>query len=115
MQIELEGLEVFGRHGVLPEEREHGQTFLVDVTLDVAGAGLSDRIDDAVDYRAVAAAVQEVSDEEAFNLLEAFADAIAARLHDRFSVGAVRVRVRKPGVRRFGVAAEHAAAVASRP
>ena len=115
IEVQLEGLEIFGRHGVLPEEREQGQTFLVDVKLGVGHAGLSDRVEDAVDYREVAAVVQEVSDERTFNLLEAFADAVAGRLHQRFAVGSVYVRVRKPDVRRFGVEAEHAAAVAWRP
>jgi Trk K+ transport system NAD-binding subunit len=34
-RIEIVGIEVFGRHGVLPHERELGQRFVVDVALDV--------------------------------------------------------------------------------
>ena len=32
-RIELMGMEFFGRHGCLPEKREKGQTFFVDVKL----------------------------------------------------------------------------------
>ena len=34
--VELHGLEVFGKHGVLEHERRDGQTFLYDITVEVA-------------------------------------------------------------------------------
>ena len=60
--VELEGLEIFGRHGVLEDERRDGRNFFYDISLEVSEAALSDRLEDAVDYREVAACVQEVSD-----------------------------------------------------
>lgn len=114
MIIELEGLEVLGRHGVLDEERREEQLFLVDVALEVGARGESDRIDDAVDYRQVAVCVQEVSDGQQFHLLEAFASALADALLERFAPESVRVRVRKPAVREWGVPAEFAAATVER-
>src|SRR5437879_6308476 len=36
MIVELHGLEVFGRHGVLDDEERDGQTFLFDVPLEAA-------------------------------------------------------------------------------
>jgi dihydroneopterin aldolase len=98
MQIELQGIELHGYHGVLPEERERGQRFLFDVLLEVPEAAVSDRLEDAVDYREVVRAVREVSDGRAFRLLEALAAAVADELLARFPVDAVRVRVRKPDV-----------------
>ena len=53
--LELEGLEVFGRHGVLDEERRDGQLFLYDVRLELGAAPPSDRVEDTVDYRDIAA------------------------------------------------------------
>lgn len=94
--VELESLEVFGRHGVLEEERRDGQTFLYDIRLEVGDGALSDRIEDAVDYRKVAECVREVSDARRFNLIEALAAAVAGALVARFEVERVRVRVRKP-------------------
>jgi dihydroneopterin aldolase len=104
--IELAGLEVFGHHGVNEDERRDGQRFLYDLELEVGEAGSSDRIEDAVDYRDVAACVREVSESRAFHLLEALAAAVADALLARFPVARVRVRVRKPDVR---LPVEHAA------
>ena len=109
--IELAGLEVFGYHGVGEDERRDGQRFLYDLELDVGEAGSSDRIEDAVDYRDVAACVREVSESRAFHLLEALAAAVADALLDRFPVARVRVRVSKPDVR---LPVEHAAATIER-
>jgi dihydroneopterin aldolase len=97
--IELAGFEVHGHHGVGEEERREGQQFLYDVWLEVGEAGSTDRIEDAVDYREVAACVREVSGSRSFHLLEALAAAVADALLERFEVPHVRVRVRKPGVR----------------
>jgi dihydroneopterin aldolase len=98
--IELQGIELFGFHGVLEHERAEGQRFVVDVELDVRSdaAATTDRIEDAVDYRDVVAAVVEVSDAQPYNLLEALAAALAQVLLARFPVKRVRVRVRKPDV-----------------
>ena len=98
MILELEGLAIFGRHGVLDEERRDGQEFLYDIRMDVGEAGASDRIEDAVDYREVAAVVHEISDERAHHLLESLAVAVADALLARFPVERVAVRVRKPDV-----------------
>jgi dihydroneopterin aldolase len=109
--VELSGLEVFGRHGLLPEERT-GQTFLYDVELETSDAAMSDRIEDAVDYREVAELVRVVSDGQRFDLLEALAASVADVLLARFDVERVRVRVRKP--RPYGLAVEWAAASVER-
>jgi dihydroneopterin aldolase len=99
LTVELNGIEVFGFHGVLFEERRQGQRFLFDVTLEVGGlAATTDRIADAVDYRDVVALVREISDRHRFNLLEALAQAVADALVGRFDIETVRVRVRKPDV-----------------
>ncbi len=109
--VEVRDLRVFGRHGVHEEERERGQDFLFDVELDVGDRGASDRLDDAVDYVAVARAVQEVSDARQYNLLEALATAVADELERRFSPERVRVRVRKPEIRPAGLDGTVAATV----
>jgi dihydroneopterin aldolase len=100
MTIELAGLELHGYHGVNAEERRDGQLFVFDVWLEVPDVtGASDRIEDTIDYREVAALVREISDGRQFQLLEALAAAVADALLARFPVDAARVRVRKPQVR----------------
>ena len=110
--VELDSLEIFGRHGVLEEERRDGQTFFYDVRLEVGDGALSDRIEDAVDYREVAECVRQVSDGRQFSLIEALAAAVADALVARFELERVRVRVRKPHP--GGVPAAHSAATVER-
>jgi dihydroneopterin aldolase len=100
MTIELIGLVVFGHHGYLEEERRIGQRFLVDLWVDVVGAAPeSDRIDDTVDYRRLAALVREIFGGEERLLLEGLAGAVADGILERFpAVTRTRVRVRKPDV-----------------
>ena len=110
--VELDSLEIFGRHGVLDEERRDGQSFLYDVRLEVGDAALSDKIEDAVDYREVAETVRQVSDGRQFHLIEALAAAVADALIERFEIERVRVRVRKPEP--AGVPAAYSAATVER-
>jgi dihydroneopterin aldolase len=98
VKVELTGLLLHGFHGALDWERERGQNFLFDIELEVGEAGRSDKLEDAVDYRDVAACVKEVSAGHAYNLLEALASAVADELVARFPVESVSVRVRKPDV-----------------
>jgi dihydroneopterin aldolase len=114
LTVEVHGLEIQGRHGADEEERATGQPFLFDLELRVSNAALSDRIEDAVDYRHVARRVREVSDGRRFHLLEALAAAVADALVADFPVESVRVRVRKPAVRAVGIPAEWTAASAER-
>ncbi len=101
--VHVHDLRLFGRHGAGEEERERGQDFLFDVELEVGERGRSDRLDDAVDYVAVARAVQEVSDARSYALLEALASAVADELGRRFAPERLRVRIRKPEVRPAGL------------
>jgi dihydroneopterin aldolase len=112
--VEVEGLELQGHHGASAEEQERGQRFLFDVRLEVSDAALSDRLEDAVDYRDVARCVKAVSDARRFALLEALAAAAADAILAEFPVDAVRVRVRKPDVRPAGFAVEWTAATVER-
>jgi dihydroneopterin aldolase len=109
--LELHGLEVFGRHGVLEEEKLAGQMFVYDVQLEIDEPA-ADRIDAAVDYRLIAECVREVSDSGPFELIETLAATVAEALVARPGVSGVRVRVRKsrPG----GMAAEWSAATVER-
>ncbi len=109
--VEVRDLRVFGRHGVHEEERERGQDFVFDVELEVGERGTSDRLEDAVDYVEVARAVQEVSDERQYALLEALASAVADELERRFAPERLRVRVGKPEVRPAGLEGTVAATV----
>jgi 7,8-dihydroneopterin aldolase/epimerase/oxygenase len=97
MIVEVHGLELFGRHGVNDDERREGQTFLFDVTLEIAEPK-EDTIAATVDYRHVRDVVSRVNDKESYQLLETLAAAAADALKAELSVRKVRVSVRKTGV-----------------
>jgi dihydroneopterin aldolase len=113
--IELLGLVVFGHHGYLEEERRLGQRFLVDVWADLdEHATASDRIEETVDYRRLAALVNEILGGPQRLLLEGLAGAIADQALERFApVRRIRVRVRKPDVV-LDPPVEHAAVIVER-
>ena len=96
--VELRGLRVRGRHGVLPAERDLGQVFGVDVTmhLDTRSAAASDDLADAVDYGAVAQAVHAVVAGEPVSLLETLAARVADAVLADHRVRAVDVALHKP-------------------
>ena len=77
--ILISGLQESGVHGVLPEERVSPQPFAVDIELsvDVSAAGLSDELDDTVDYGNISLEVARVVREESYFLLERLATRIA--------------------------------------
>jgi dihydroneopterin aldolase len=110
--VELEGLELPGRHGVEDWEREQEQPFVYDLELELAEPG-ADRIEETVDYREVVALVRTVSESRQYQLLESIAAAVADALLERFALERARVRVRKPQVQ-LGVPVEHAAASVER-
>jgi dihydroneopterin aldolase/2-amino-4-hydroxy-6-hydroxymethyldihydropteridine diphosphokinase len=97
-QIVLQGIAAQGHHGVLDFERREGQTFVVDVVMsvDLAAAGASDRLDDTVNYAEVAGDVVALVEGEPLDLIEALAARIADRVLARPLVEAVDVVVHKP-------------------
>jgi 7,8-dihydroneopterin aldolase/epimerase/oxygenase len=99
-RVSLVGLEVFGRHGALPAERELGQRFIVDVAMDLPDcpAVASDDLAETVDYDGLSQAVAEIVSGPPVALLERLAELIAVRVLEEALVGAVEVTVRKPHV-----------------
>jgi dihydroneopterin aldolase len=101
--VELRGLRLHGRHGVYAYEKEHGQDFVFDLELHVGERGLSDRLEDAVDYSEVARTVQVISDARSYDLLEGLATAVADELLRRFGAERAVVHVTKPAVKPGGL------------
>jgi dihydroneopterin aldolase len=97
-RIELRGLRVAGRVGVLDLERAQDQPLEIDVDLivDLAAAGASDDLADTVDYGAVCARVAATVGERHVDLLEHLTTRVAdAVLGLDARVAAVDVTVRK--------------------
>ncbi|HEU0170851.1 MAG TPA: dihydroneopterin aldolase [Acidimicrobiales bacterium] len=97
-RIELRGLRVVGRIGVLDHERAQDQPLEIDLDLavDLGAAGASDDLVDTVDYGAVCTAVAATVAEGHVALLEHLAVRVADavfRLDER--IGAVDLTIRK--------------------
>ena len=96
-QIELRGLTFLAYHGVLPEERENGNTFVVDLVLDadISCAACTDELADTVNYAEVYEVVRREMAVPSL-LLEHVCGRIATALLDEFSaLQRVRVGVTK--------------------
>jgi 7,8-dihydroneopterin aldolase/epimerase/oxygenase len=78
-RIELRGLRMTGRVGVLPAERATDQPLEIDLDLvvDLGAAGASDALADTVDYGAVCDAVATAVRAGHVDLLERLASRIA--------------------------------------
>ena len=89
-KIIIKGLELFAYHGVNPEEKAQGQTFLLDIALeaDLSKARRSDSLQDTINY----AAVRQTAVEVLLKKPEAPMNAV-------FDYVAVELRQERPGRR----------------
>jgi len=72
----LTGIDVSGRHGANPGEKDEAQAFVVDLDVEVEVGG--DELASTADYRDLIRAAREVVETESFDLLESLAHAVAS-------------------------------------
>jgi FolB domain-containing protein len=96
-QIHIEQLEVLTRIGVPEEERANPQKLTVSISLwpYQKTSGLSDNIEQTVDYSAVAEETRNFLRDHSLNLIETLADRLAAHLLKSFPIQKVTIEVRK--------------------
>jgi dihydroneopterin aldolase len=95
----VSGLSLHAYHGVMQHEGKVGQTFKLDLVLDIdlAAASRSDKLADTVGYDQVVEVTSRAFCSKRYRLVEAAAGAVADAILDRFAeVTAVRVTVHKP-------------------
>ena len=112
MDVFVRGLELQAEIGLYAHERGRRQPLVVDVTLTVAPkpvAGLGD----LVNYEMVASKARAIVEGGHIELVESFAEALAAACLEDARVLKVEVRVQKPEAI-SGAAAAGVAIVASR-
>lgn len=97
-QITLTGLEVYAHHGVFDFEREQGQRFLIDATLDVdlRAAAAGDDLASTVHYGEFADAVVAAVAADPVDLIETVAERIAQLALGYPGVNRARITVHKP-------------------
>jgi len=97
--IFLTGLALHAYHGVMPHERKVGQSFKIDIVLDIdlGEASRSDRLAHTVSYDQVAEIARKAFCAQPCQLIEAAAGAVIDALLERFTrVTRVRLTVHKP-------------------
>jgi 7,8-dihydroneopterin aldolase/epimerase/oxygenase len=97
-RIELRGLRVFARHGVLESERQSGQEFVIDAVLwlDTRPAAGSDDVSKTVDYGALANRLVLLAGEPPVRLIETLAERLAAGCLSEPLVAEVEITIHKP-------------------
>lgn len=85
--------------GIYDWERRIRQVVVLDLDMaaDVAKGAKSDRIEDALDYKAVAKRLIQFVSEAEFQLVETLAEKVAELVMREFGVGWVKVTLNKPG------------------
>lgn len=98
-QILVQGLQVFGYHGVYEQEKEEGQTFLVNCVMDTSFASAihSDDVGETVDYGTVCLFIKKYFEEKAYDLLEKVADELATSIMYAFpGIKKIQIQITKP-------------------
>jgi dihydroneopterin aldolase len=97
-RIELRGLRIFARHGVLEKERMSEQEFIIDAVLwlDTRPAAEADDLSKTVDYGALADRLVRLAEEPPVRLIETLAERLAADCLSEPLVAEVEITVHKP-------------------
>jgi dihydroneopterin aldolase len=98
-QVFVTGLALHAYHGVMQHEARVGQTFKLDLTLDIdlTTASRTDKLAHTVGYDQVVEVASRTFCAKRYRLVEAAAGAVADAVLDQFpQVAAIRVTVHKP-------------------
>jgi dihydroneopterin aldolase len=95
----LRGLRIETVIGIYDWEKEVRQPVILDLEMsaDVAKAAASDRIEDALNYKAVSKRLKQFVTEGRFELVETLAERCAEIIRSEFGVAWVRLSVNKIG------------------
>ncbi|HEX3162488.1 MAG TPA: dihydroneopterin aldolase [Pseudolabrys sp.] len=98
-RIFIRGLALHAYHGVMPHEAKVGQTFTIDLELeiDLSTAARSDKVVDTVSYDKVVDVTSAAFGGQRFRLIEAAAGRVADAVLAAFpTVRSIRVTIHKP-------------------
>jgi dihydroneopterin aldolase len=98
-RISIKGLSLHAYHGVVPYEGRVGQTFTIDLILeiDLSTAARSDKVADTVSYDQVVATASNIFTTQKCKLIEAAAGNVADAVLAKFPrVKAIEVTIHKP-------------------
>ncbi len=95
----LRGLRIETVIGIYDWEKAIRQTVVLDIEMasDVARGAATDRIEDALDYKAVSRRLKQFVSEAKFELVETLAEHCARIVREEFGVPWVRLALNKAG------------------
>ncbi|MDH2374591.1 MULTISPECIES: dihydroneopterin aldolase [Cobetia] len=98
-RVLIEALAVETVIGVYDWERTIRQRLVIDLEMatDIRPAATGDDLTHTLDYAAISARIQTYADDSQFELVETFAERLAALLREEFGIPWLRMTVRKPG------------------
>jgi dihydroneopterin aldolase len=99
--IKVENIPCYTKIGVADNEREIGQTLIIDLQayMDLRQAGNVDELESTISYVEFSKSVQNTTQKRDYKLIENLASCVAEDLLQNFpKVQAVRVRVSKPHI-----------------
>ncbi|WP_392486497.1 2-amino-4-hydroxy-6-hydroxymethyldihydropteridine diphosphokinase [Haloimpatiens sp. FM7315] len=98
-KIFIKDLEVFANHGVYLEEKKLGQKFLIsaEVFLDLQEAGISDNLNETVNYGQLCYEIENTFRQDTFDLIEKAAEKTAAYILLKYPlITRLKLKVKKP-------------------
>lgn len=98
-KIIINGLTLNAHHGVAKEEKDNGQTFILDITatIDLESARKSDNLNDTENYAKMIGTIKAVFMSEKNDLIERAAERVAdALLKNYTKLQSVTVLLKKP-------------------
>ena len=102
LTIQVEGINVYGTHGVYEKEKKKGQEFRIDLQIELRENILnfenykSESFDNSVNYENLVNEVINVSDNNSFDLIETFAYEILNSLRKYNNISKATVTIHKP-------------------
>ena len=102
LTIQVEGINVYGTHGVYDQEKKNGQDFRVDLLVELKENILNfenykyESFDNTINYENLVNEVINVSDNNSFDLIETFAYEILNSLRKYNNILKATVTIHKP-------------------
>ena len=102
LNINIEGITVFAKHGVYVEEKNKNQKFLIDLNVELKDEIINlsnyevDSLDETINYETFVKEVVAICRNNSFNLLETLAYTILDSFKSYEKISSMTVTIHKP-------------------
>ena len=96
MKIKINGIKLFGYHGLYDIEKENGQNFVINIVIETDYRGKErETLDNTIDYVEIAAQVKKTFNKNRYNLIETLAIDITNTIMINKEIKSATVSVKK--------------------